>query len=250
MYSTDVRISNARLGVNTLVSTEDDSLFVMIDSLLGNMVDSLDTIDLAAGEGVNVFPSELSANSDILAIMDISSREQAVEQINRIRIRSKHSKLIVINRCDMETLEPVVRNISAIIPLEDVPHLLAHIAYVVVAGMSVVPGRVHQFAPSDGENKNNDPELARLKTLSCTEARVLLLLTQGLSNKQIAREIEISDNTVRVHIRNIFLKLSVQNRTQAALLATRFRYTGVLLEKAEPRNTEKIPESVSHSRLQ
>lgn len=73
-----------------------------------------------------------------------------------------------------------------------------------------------------------DLDFLRLKSLSATERKVLVFLTEALSNKHIARRLSISDNTVRVHMRSIFLKLDVQNRTQAALMATRYRHTDVL----------------------
>jgi DNA-binding NarL/FixJ family response regulator len=47
------------------------------------------------------------------------------------------------------------------------------------------------------------------------------LLTQGLSNKQIARDLEISEITVKAHVSAIFRKIGVSNRTQAANAARR-----------------------------
>jgi two-component system nitrate/nitrite response regulator NarL len=48
---------------------------------------------------------------------------------------------------------------------------------------------------------------------------VMKILRQGASNKLIAKELGLSDNTVKVHIRQIIRKLAVTNRTQAAILA-------------------------------
>ena len=53
-------------------------------------------------------------------------------------------------------------------------------------------------------------------SLTSRQLRVLRLLTQGLSNKQIARDLEISEITVKAHVSAIFRKLEVSNRTQAA----------------------------------
>ena len=57
--------------------------------------------------------------------------------------------------------------------------------------------------------------------LTSRQLRVLRLLTQGLSNKQIARDLEISEITVKAHVSAIFRKLGVSNRTQAANAARR-----------------------------
>lgn len=48
------------------------------------------------------------------------------------------------------------------------------------------------------------------------EEKVLSLLAQGLSNAQIAAALHLSENTVKFHLRNLFAKLGVSNRTEAA----------------------------------
>jgi LuxR family maltose regulon positive regulatory protein len=56
--------------------------------------------------------------------------------------------------------------------------------------------------------------------LSDRERTVLRLLGEGLSNKAIARALRVSDNTVKFHLKNIFLKLGVSTRTEAVQLAS------------------------------
>jgi DNA-binding NarL/FixJ family response regulator len=55
--------------------------------------------------------------------------------------------------------------------------------------------------------------------LSPRETEVLALLTQGLSNNQIARQLTISQHTVKVHLTSVFRQLGVNDRTSAALWA-------------------------------
>jgi DNA-binding CsgD family transcriptional regulator len=57
--------------------------------------------------------------------------------------------------------------------------------------------------------------------LSQRETEVLRLVARGFSNAQVARTLFVTENTVKVHLRNIFDKLKVQSRTEAAIYAIR-----------------------------
>jgi two-component system, NarL family, nitrate/nitrite response regulator NarL len=59
----------------------------------------------------------------------------------------------------------------------------------------------------------------RLQRLSCKEQLILRCLTLGASNKAIARELNMAEATVKVHIKGILRKIRVSNRTQAAVWA-------------------------------
>lgn len=58
-----------------------------------------------------------------------------------------------------------------------------------------------------------------LRVLTPRELAILRLISRGESNKKIARELTISEHTVRAHVRTIMRKLEVANRVQAAALA-------------------------------
>jgi DNA-binding NarL/FixJ family response regulator len=70
--------------------------------------------------------------------------------------------------------------------------------------------------------------------LTARETEVLRLLVQGQSNKEIARHLQIVEDTVKVHVKHILAKLGVQSRTQAVLCATRLGL--VSNEQGKPRN--------------
>jgi DNA-binding NarL/FixJ family response regulator len=57
--------------------------------------------------------------------------------------------------------------------------------------------------------------------LTPRERQIMRLVSQGLSNKQIGRRLNIVDGTIKVHLHNIFQKLDISNRTMLARLAPR-----------------------------
>ena len=59
----------------------------------------------------------------------------------------------------------------------------------------------------------------RLSSLTPQQVRVLMMLSQGLLNKQIAYELSVSEATVKAHVSAILQKLGVESRTQAVILA-------------------------------
>ena len=62
---------------------------------------------------------------------------------------------------------------------------------------------------------------ARLATLTPQQVRVLMMLTQGLLNKQIAYELGVSEAMIKAHVSAILQKMNVESRTQAVIAASR-----------------------------
>lgn len=82
------------------------------------------------------------------------------------------------------------------------------------------------FLPTEmegGDDPDRDAEAlaARLSALTPQQVRVLMMLSQGLLNKQIAYELSVSEATVKAHVSAILTKLGVESRTQAVILAAR-----------------------------
>jgi DNA-binding NarL/FixJ family response regulator len=80
-----------------------------------------------------------------------------------------------------------------------------------------------RWTPPDLDAKAGDKEtlalVKRLSSLTPQQVRVLMMLSQGLLNKQIAYELTVSEATVKAHVSAILQKLGVESRTQAVILA-------------------------------
>ncbi|WP_027013734.1 response regulator [Comamonas composti] len=75
------------------------------------------------------------------------------------------------------------------------------------------------FPPMAAESSDADAALAaKLAQLTPQQFRVLMCLADGLLNKQIAHELGLAENTVKVHVTAILKKLECYSRTQAAVL--------------------------------
>ncbi|MGO3127052.1 MAG: LuxR C-terminal-related transcriptional regulator [Luteimonas sp.] len=75
------------------------------------------------------------------------------------------------------------------------------------------------FPPLTAERSEDDAQLAtRLAQLTPQQFRVLLGIADGLLNKQIAYQLGLAENTVKVHVTAILKKLECHSRTQAAVL--------------------------------
>jgi len=87
---------------------------------------------------------------------------------------------------------------------------------------TVLAGEV--FVPKGTTITGDDEQSAlmkRLASLTPQQVRVLMMLSDGLMNKQIAYELSISEATVKAHVSAILQKLDVDSRTQAVIAAAR-----------------------------
>ncbi len=73
----------------------------------------------------------------------------------------------------------------------------------------------------DGQESETDEIAARMASLTPQQMRVLMMLREGLLNKQIAYELSISEATIKAHVSAILQKLDVESRTQAVIAAGR-----------------------------
>jgi DNA-binding NarL/FixJ family response regulator len=88
----------------------------------------------------------------------------------------------------------------------------------ILGGNLWMPEGVPETASADAEGDN----LARrLALLTPQQMRVLMMLKEGLLNKQIAFELNVSEATIKAHVSAILHKLDVGSRTQAVIAASR-----------------------------
>ena len=93
----------------------------------------------------------------------------------------------------------------------------------VLAGTTAIPASLLSTILARKESKPTDSQL--IERLTPREMDVLEHVTEGLTNKAIARALSISPATVKAHVERVIAKLGVADRTQAAVMMTRWRET-------------------------
>lgn len=99
----------------------------------------------------------------------------------------------------------------------DVESMRAAISRVLEGGVWTPPD-VDLESRADAESADL---MARLATLTPQQVRVLMMLSEGLLNKQIAYSLNVSEATVKAHVSAILQKLGVESRTQAVIAAAK-----------------------------
>jgi two-component system, NarL family, response regulator LiaR len=143
-----------------------------------------------------------------------------VEAIRRIRVGRPDARVLVLSSfLDDERLFPAVRAGAAGYLLKDVePHELVRAIRTVHGGEGLLHPAVAARLMEEFADGPPPPDAG---DLTAREREVLMLIARGLPNKLIARELSISEKTVKAHVSSILGKLGLTDRTQAALYAVR-----------------------------
>jgi DNA-binding NarL/FixJ family response regulator len=114
-----------------------------------------------------------------------------------------------------------VRGVHGIVFKDCSPDALLHGLREVASGRKWLPTALIDGAvlsETEGEDRS-----AAFGALTDREREVMRLAAQGLSNKQIARHLNVCDGTIKVHLQNVYRKVAVRNRTALAALAISYR---------------------------
>ncbi len=179
----------------------------------------------------------LPEGQDVLLIIDACDRPgEATDQIEQFRREYPSGRIVVLaNHCAPAEMVRVFRAgasgyFATIATRDDFVKSLE----LVMGGQTILPSEgISSVLVSEAASVRaiaEGPDTAPIEILeflnssvmprfSERELHILRCLTQGSSNKVIARECDIAEGTVKVHVKAILRKIKVQNRTQAAIWA-------------------------------
>ena len=161
-----------------------------------------------------------TAHDDIdLVIIDVNMPGMGgAEGVKRLRAAHPALPLIVCSASEDPALVRALlaQGIAGFLPKTDTTQVILEAVRLVLAGGMYVPHRLMSAA-----GKEPSGEAGALGSLTPRQKEVLLLLAQGKPNKVIARELDISEATVKVHLLSVFRALGARNRTEAVVIAQR-----------------------------
>jgi two-component system, NarL family, response regulator LiaR len=178
-----------------------------------------------AADGNDAIEAASRLRPDVI-LMDLVMPELGgVAAMRLLRARVPEARVIVLTSfLDEDKLLPALRAGAAGYLLKNAePKELVRAVRAAHAGEAlldpVVAARVVETLAAGGDE---DP----IDRLTPREREVLVLIGRGFPNKRIARELEISEKTVKTHVGHVLAKLGVTDRTQAAVFAVRAGLVG------------------------
>jgi two-component system, NarL family, response regulator LiaR len=183
-----------------------------------------DEIDVVAdcSDGEEAVAAAFDERPDVVLMDLVMPGLDGIEATRRILGELPATRVIALTSfLDDDKVLPAVRAGAAGYLLKDVePQELVRAIHTVHDGEALLHPAVTGAVMRE---LAGDPQAAEDADLGLTgrEREVLELVSRGLSNKLIARELGIAEKTVKTHVSSILGKLGVTDRTQAALLAVR-----------------------------
>jgi two-component system, NarL family, nitrate/nitrite response regulator NarL len=170
----------------------------------------------------DALPSIESLQPALVIVNFPDAGESQREAIGQIRAAAPRTRIVVLT----ETIR--VNRLSEALSAGADGYLLKNISadalhqslQLVLLGEKVFPTDLAHLLTSDRITTRNGTAQGRhVNGLSDREMQILGCLLNGAQNKQIARDLQICEGTVKVHLKTVLKKIGVQNRTQAALWA-------------------------------
>jgi two-component system nitrate/nitrite response regulator NarL len=160
-------------------------------------------------------------------LLDISLRtENGLEFLPQLLHEFNPARVLVLTAIeDVEThLKAVEAGASGVVMKEQAPEILAKAIQAVHSGEQWVSSALCTAALTKLWRQQRggipmDPEVAKIALLTAREREVIAVVARGFSGARIAKELEISEATVRHHVTSVLRKLEVSNKLELAVYA-------------------------------
>ena len=171
-----------------------------------------------AADGEDAIHKALALKPDVILMDLVMPKLDGVQAIKELREVLPEAKVLVLTSFaeDRRIVAAIEAGALGYLLKDSSPEDLVRAIREVHRGESSLHPKVAQQLVKKLQRPAEEPER---EELTARERKVLALIARGLSNREIARELSISEPTVRTHVSNILRKLGLKSRTQAALYA-------------------------------
>ena len=169
-----------------------------------------------------------------VVLMDIRMPE--LEATRRILAADPSARVLVVTTFNLDeyVYEALCAGASGFVLKDDPPEQLIAAVRTIAGGEALLSPSVTRRVIREFTRLHRQAAPAAVDTLTSRELDVFRLITQGLSNAEIGRQLFISDTTVKTHVTRLLQKLELRDRAQAIVLA----YQTGLFEPDEARPPE------------
>jgi DNA-binding NarL/FixJ family response regulator len=179
-----------------------------------------------AGDGLEALEVARETLPDVI-LMDIHMPKcDGLEAIGLIKREMPNVRIVMltVSDDDQHLFKAIKSGAQGYLLKNLEPHQLYDCLESISKGEPVLSGsiavKILQEFTRQNPGSGQEPE-AIIEELTARETTILHLVAEGKTNKEIASELVISENTVKIHLRNILEKLHLKNRVQIAVYAER-----------------------------
>jgi DNA-binding NarL/FixJ family response regulator len=177
-----------------------------------------------AGDGISAVEMAVSAVPDVVLLDVRMPKRSGLQACMRIKEQVPSAKIIMLTVSDEEgdLYEAVKNGASGYLLKDSSIDEVAQAIRVVAEGQSLIsPSMAVKLIDEFKEMARTDRDQMPTPRLTDRELEVLRLVAKGLNNREAAKQLFISENTVKNHVRNILEKLQLHSRMEAVMYAVR-----------------------------
>lgn len=187
---------------------------------LQQLIELSDDLELVAQAGSGAEAIKLGEELDPdLILLDLNMQGMdGLETLEKLRAVGVTSRIVMltVSDADEDVIAAISRGADGYLLKDMEPDELLTQIERALQGKMVMSEAVTQ-ALATAIRKPQPNNEAKLDSLTGRELEILKLIAKGLSNKLIARELDISDGTVKVHVKHLLKKLGLRSRVEAAV---------------------------------
>ncbi len=182
-----------------------------------SMDDELEVI-AEASNGADAITQGVELDPDLI-LLDLNMQGMnGLETLRQLRDQGVTSRIVMltVSDADEDVLQAISLGADGYLLKDMEPEELLEQIKRALNGKMVLSEAVTQILATAIRSPNNK-SAGEIDALTQRELEILKLIAKGLSNKLIARELDISDGTVKVHVKHLLKKLHLRSRVEAAV---------------------------------